>query len=267
MATSVVDRIGLLALVIAGLVYLAAPILIVLPLAFNEAPLLSFPPSVWSLRWFDKLFGSAEWMGALLLSAQIAVGATAMSVALGLLLALGMVRHDIRGKRLIYGLVLMPLILPHIVTATAFLLFFSSLPRMHSAAAIAIAHGVLGVPLAVIIISASLQAMDSRLEQAAMSLGASATRAFLSVTLPNLAPAILSAALFGFLSSFDELLVALFLAEPGTQPLTVLIWKTVLYDLEPTVAAVSVLLIGLACIVVLISSLLSARRRSGSSTS
>ncbi|MCC7275717.1 MAG: ABC transporter permease subunit, partial [Alphaproteobacteria bacterium] len=173
----------------------------------------------------------------------------------------------IPAKRAVYGLVLLPLILPHIITATAFLLFFSSLRAVDGTVAIAIAHGILGMPLAVIIISASLQAMDQRLEQAAMSLGASASRAFVSVTLPLLAPAILSAALFGFLSSFDELLVALFLADPGTQPLAVMIWKTVLYDLEPTIAAVSVLLIALATLVVLASSFLSTRRRAPSSAS
>ncbi|MCC7275235.1 MAG: hypothetical protein IT561_21385, partial [Alphaproteobacteria bacterium] len=121
------ERFGLHLAVIAGLVYLAAPILVILPLAFNDSPLLAFPPRAWSLRWFEKLAGSAEWTGALALSLKIAAGATAISVGLGLLLALGMVRHAIPAKRAVYGLVLLPLILPHIITATAFLLFFSSL--------------------------------------------------------------------------------------------------------------------------------------------
>lgn len=255
------ERFGLHAFAVASLVYLATPIIVIVPLAFNESPLLSFPPQAWSLRWFAKLAGSTEWTGALMLSTEIALGATVFSVALGLLLSLALVRHHVPAKRAVYGLILLPLVLPHIVTATAFLLFFSSLGKVNGAVAIAIGHGVLGIPITVIILSASLQATDSQLEQAAMSMGASAARAFVSVTLPLLMPAMLSATLFGFLSSFDELLVALYLADPGTQPLTVLIWKTVLYDLEPTVAAVSVLLISLAAGVVAMSSFVSRRRR------
>ncbi|WP_459618307.1 ABC transporter permease [Bordetella sp. 2513F-2] len=245
---------------IAVLLFLALPILIIFPLALSPSDYLSFPPQGLSLRWVEEVLGNADWRASIWLSFQIAVGATILAVVLSVLAALALVRARFRFKQLVYALILLPMIVPNIISAIAMFFFFADRGAMFgSTAAIIIGHAVIALPIAIIILSATLQGVDSRLENAALSLGANRYTAFRRITLPLIAPGIASACIFAFLSSFDELLIAMFMAGSTAQTLPVRIWNSVLFQLDPTIAAVSALLVVVSVLALLAANLLASR--------
>jgi len=234
------------------LLFLALPILIIFPLALSPGAYLTFPPRGISLRWVNQVANDPAWLEALRVSIVVALMTTALSLGLAILAATVLTRADFPLKRIVYALILMPMILPGIITSIAVFFFLSKLGLAGSLYGMAIGHTVLALPVAVILLSATLQGVDQRLEQAALSLGASRFTAFRRITLPLVAPGLAAAGIFAFLTSFDELLVSMFLAGPGQATLPVRIWSSVLFQLDPSIAAVSVLLvlisvIGLAC--------------------
>jgi putative spermidine/putrescine transport system permease protein len=229
--------------------FLLLPIGIIIPLSFSSAQYLQFPPPGFSLQWYARFFGRPEWMASLWLSLRVAVMSTVFTVTLGVLAALALVRGRFAGKSAAYAVILSPMIVPTIITAIAVYFFFARLHMIGSPLAMALGHTVVALPLVVIIVSATLQAFDVRLEHAAISLGASPARAFLAVTLPVVSPGVISGALFAFLTSFDELLIPLFLSGPTSMTLPVRIWTNVIMQIDPTIAAVSSFLIGVAVVV------------------
>jgi putative spermidine/putrescine transport system permease protein len=229
--------------------FLLIPIAIIIPLSFSSAQYLQFPPPGFSLQWYQRFFGRPEWMASLWLSVRVAVLSTIFTVVLGVLASIALVRGRFTGKTPAYAMILSPMIVPTIITAIAVYFFFSRLHMVGSPLAMALGHTVVALPLVVIIVSATLQAFDLRLEQAAISLGASPVRAFLAVTLPVVSPGVISGALFAFLTSFDELLIPLFLSGPTSMTLPVRIWTNVTMQIDPTIAAVSSVLIGVALVV------------------
>jgi putative spermidine/putrescine transport system permease protein len=251
-----VKRLALNTIIFLVLSFLLVPILIIIPLSFNATQYLQFPPTEFSLQWYDRFFGRAEWMASLRLSFFVAVLSTAMTLLLGVPASLALVRGRFRGKGLVYALVLSPMIVPTIITALALYLFFVRFGAVGNAFAMALGHTVLALPLMVIIVSATLQGFDQRLEQAAASLGATPIQAFSRITLPLIAPGVISGGLFSFLSSFDELVVALFLSGTTTLTLPVRIWNSIFLQVEPTIAAVSSFLIGVALLTIFLAQLL-----------
>jgi putative spermidine/putrescine transport system permease protein len=244
-----------------ALAFLAIPILVIIPLAINASDYLRFPPQGFSLRWFKTVIDSPAWMGSASVSVQIALCSTLLGVSLSLLAAVALVRGQIRFKQVIYAVILLPMIVPNIISAIAMFFFFSDIHLASGPLPIVIGHTVLAIPIAVIILSATLQGVDGRLEDAALSLGADRLTAFRRITLPLIAPGIASAGIFAFLSSFDELVIALFMASPSTQTLPVRIWNSVLFQLDPTIAAISTMLTALTLCLVMTANLLSARSR------
>lgn len=255
---------GWMTRLLAGLVllFLLVPILIILPLAFSQSAYLRFPPEGLSLRWMKVVFNDSGWIASAWLSFRIAVLATVVAVGISLLTALALVRGRFRYKQVVYALILLPMIVPNIISAIAMFFFFSGLPMIGSTSAIVIGHAVLALPIAVIILSATLQSVDIGLENAALSLGAGRLTAFRRITLPLIAPGIASAGIFAFLSSFDELLVAMFMATGTAQTLPVRIWNSVLFQLDPTIAAVSALLILVSVLCLLAVNAMSVRSKS-----
>ncbi|HYB71636.1 MAG TPA: ABC transporter permease [Candidatus Bathyarchaeia archaeon] len=241
------------------LLFLLAPVVIIVILSFSGAEFLRFPPPSLSLRWYERFLGAVAWRRAILVSTEVASLTTLLATGLGLLASLALVRGRFRGKGALYAFVLSPMIVPTVITAIALYFFFSRLRATGSVVAMALGHTVLALPVVVIIIVATLQGFDLRLEQAALSLGASRMTALRRITLPLILPGIFSAALFAFLTSFDELLIALFLSGSEIQTLTVRIWNSLLLEVDPTIAAVSAFLIGLTSLVLGASAL--ARRR------
>jgi len=243
----------------AVLVFLIAPVAIILIVSFSAADYLRFPPPGLSLRWYARFLGGAGWRQAIGVSLQVASLTMVFATVLGFLAALALVRARIRFKGAIYAFLLSPTIVPTIITAIGLYFFFVRFKATGSVLAMALGHTVLALPVVVIIVAATLQGFDARLEQAALSLGAGRLTALRRITLPLVAPGVFSAALFAFLSSFDELLIPLFLAGVETQTLTVRVWNSLVLEVDPTIAAVSSFLIGVTSAILGTSALL--RRR------
>jgi putative spermidine/putrescine transport system permease protein len=243
----------------AVLVFLIAPVVIILAVSFSGADYLRFPPPSLSLRWYRRFLGVASWRRAIGVSVEVALLTTVLATALGFFASLALVRGRFRGKGALYAFLLSPTIVPTIITAISLYFFFARWKVTGSVVAMALGHTVLALPIVVIIIAATLQGLDIRFEQAALSLGASRLTALRRITLPLVLPGVLSAALFAFLTSFDELLIPLFLSGVEVQTLTVRVWNSLLLEVDPTIAAVSSFLIGVTATVLGASALL--RRR------
>jgi len=252
-------RVAVAVLAALVLVFLIAPVVIILIVSFSAADYLRFPPPSLSLRWYQRFFGVAAWRQAIWVSTQVAVLTMVFATVFGFLASLALVRGRFRGKGAIYAFLLSPLIVPTIITAIGLYFFFVRLKATGSILAMALGHTVLALPVVVIIMAATLQGFDVRFEQAALSLGASRLTALRRVTLPLIMPGVLSAALFAFLTSFDELLIPLFLAGAEVQTLTVRVWNSLLLEVDPTIAAVSSFLIGVTTAVLGASALLRGR--------
>ena len=235
------------------LLFLAAPVLIIAIISFNDSRILSFPPHSISLRWFSRVLNDPDWIAALWVSLRVAAMTTVCATTVGFFAALALVRGNLKRKMAIYGFILTPMIVPNIIVAIAFYMAFARLGASGSIVAMAIGHAILALPITVIILTASLQGLDERYERAALSLGASQWQTMRMVTLPLALPGLISAALFAFLTSFDELLISLFLAGVNRQTLTVRVWNSLSMELEPSIAAVSTLLIVMTVIILLVN--------------
>lgn len=245
----------------AGLVclFLIAPSLVVIPMSFNEDELLRFPPRGFSLIWYKTYFAREEWTSSTINSVAIALLSTAVATVLGTLTAYGLVRGRIPLRNAFIAVLLMPMIVPPIVTAVAMYGVFAPLDLVGSILGMSLAHAVLALPFVVINVAAVMQRMDWRAEQAARSLGASALRAFLLVTLPLIRPGIIAGAIFAFITSFDEVVVALFISGSNAVTLPVQMWSGLRFEINPVVASASTMLIGVSAIVLAAITLL--RRR------
>lgn len=256
-------RVGWIVLsIVAGLVlfYLTVPILIVIPLSFSSATYLSFPPPGISLQWYEKFFGRSDWLAAAWLSIWVGLSVTALATALGTPAALGLVRGRFRGRNLINTFVVSPLIIPVIIVAIGIYFFYSTIRLIGNPLALVIAHTCLAVPFVVVNVSATLYGFDERLECAAMNLGADRWRTFWQVTFPIIRPGVLTGALFAFITSFDELIVALFVSGTSAVTLPRKMWNAIRFEIDPTIAAVSTLLVAFTAALFLTAELL--RRRS-----
>lgn len=227
--------------------YLVFPLLVTVPISFNPIRRVGFPPDGFSLRWYEEFFGlgdnaGSRWLPATTLSIQIATATSILSTVLGGLAAIPVARAQFRGKNIIQTLLVLPLVLPVIVLAVGIFLFYIPLGLLGSPIGIVFGHSVLAIPYVTVIVAATLKNFDERLEWASMSLGASRIRTLWSITIPIIRPGILAGALFAFLTSFDELLIALFVS--GTRAVTLprLLWDFLRTEASPVIAVVSVLL-------------------------
>lgn len=227
-------------------VYLVLPSLIVVPMSFNADDFIRFPPRGFSLRWYEAYFTREDWWGATLVSVTVAVIVTLLATALGVLAAYGLVRGRMPFRSVVILLLLLPMIVPSIVTALGLYGFFAPLGLVGTIPGLVLAHTVLALPFTVINAAAVMQRMDWRVEQAARSLGASATKAFFLVTLPLLRPGILAGAAFAFITSFDEVVVARFITGTRMVTLPVRMWNGLQFELNPVVASASTLLLMLS---------------------
>jgi putative spermidine/putrescine transport system permease protein len=246
------------------LLFLALPLFVVIPAAFNNSTLLQFPPREWSLRWFREYFGSSSWIDATGTSFKVAVAVSLLSTALGLGAAVTLDRFAFVGRNLLRALIMAPLMVPVIVIAVGLYYMFLRTGLNGTYLGLVLGHTVITFPYATVVIGAALAEVDKRLEDAAVGLGAIRPRAFLEVTLPLIRPGLVVAALFGFLISFDEVVIAIFVTSPETMTLPRRIWDGIRFDINPTIAAVSTILIALSSVVMLLSELLRRRLRRAS---
>ena len=229
-------------LAVAGVVivvYLIAPMLVIIPMGLTSAEILSWPPEGVSTRWFEKMVGDPQWSRGFLNSAQVAVLTAIVATVLGTLGALGMVRGRFPGKSLANGLILSPLVVPVVIIAIGFFSFFARVKLQVSLLGLVLAHTALAVPFVVVNVATVLRTMDRNLELAAANLGADPVRTFWRVTLPIILPGVVTGALFAFITSWDEVVVSIFMTSARFRTLPVEMWEQVRQVVDPTVAAVA----------------------------
>ena len=236
---------------IAILIFLLAPIAIVIVFALNPTPFIQFPPVGISLRWFEKFFASREFMHALGFSLEVAALTTICASVFGASAALAIARGNLPGAQLMLAVVLSPLMLPAILTGLALFQTYVLLDVGRPVWGLVAGHTLVTIPYVVRTTLAVLHNFDLRLEEAARNLGASPTRAFFEVTLPLIKPGVLAGAIFAFIVSFDQFPVSLFLVNPGGETLPITLFNYLKFDLDGTIGAASVVSILLAFVVVI----------------
>lgn len=233
----------LLAITVLTAAFLLLPILFIAALSFGSSQWLIFPPPGWTLRWYGELFSDPQWLASAWTSFRIAAIVTVLSVALGLVTSFGLVRGKFLFRDALKALFLTPMILPVVVFAVALYAFFLRIGLGGTLVGFVLSHLVLALPFSILSISSALEGFDKSIEDAAVLCGASPLEAKIRVTLPAISHGLFSAAVFSFLTSWDEVVVAIFMASPTLQTLPVKVWTTLRQDLTPVVAAASTLLI------------------------
>jgi putative spermidine/putrescine transport system permease protein len=235
---------------IAILIFLLAPIAIVVVFALNPAPFIQFPPTGVSLRWFEKFFASRDFMHALTFSLEVAVLTTVCATLLGASASLAIARGNLPGAQAVLATMLSPLMLPAILTGLALFQSYVLLDVGRPLWGLVAGHTLVTIPYVVRTTLAVLHNFDTRLEEAARNLGASPTRSFLEITLPLIKPGVMAGAIFAFIVSFDQFPVSLFLVTPGSETLPITLFNYLKFDLDGTIGAASVVSILLAFLVV-----------------
>jgi len=244
--------------------FLLLPIAIVVPMSFSTAISFEFPPPGYSLGYYAKYFTSEEWLEPTLNSFVIALGAAALTMLLVVPAAFGYVRYRFRGRAFVNLLMMAPLIVPHVVSGLAYYGFLGRARLAGTHLGVIVAHGVLAVPVAFLVITATLKGFDRNLERAAMSAGAGPLRTFFHVTLPVLRSGMLVGALFAFLFSFNEAVVVIFIGGRRAATLPKKMYESIRLESDPVIAVVSTLLISAVVVGVLVSAFL--RRRPANAT-
>jgi len=227
---------------IAVVVFIAAPLVIVVPMSFSDARSLQFPPPGYWVGYYKAYFTDMNWLRPTWNSILIATATTVLTMVLVVPATFALVRHRFRGKSVADLMMLMPLAVPHIVMAVGYYSYFGNIGIVHTHLGVILAHTCLSVPIAFLVLSANLKGFDRTLERAAQSLGASPTRTFIHVTLPILRPGLIVSALFAFIQSFDETVVAIFISGRGAETLPRKMFDSIRQEADPVIAVISTLL-------------------------
>ena len=249
-------RVALWIVASAVLFFLLLPLAIIVPSSFSASAYMEFPPRGLSLQWYRNYLGSRAWVEPTLLSLRVAIVTMVISTLAGTLAAFGLVRGRFPGRRALEFFLLSPMVVPVIVFAIGCYFLFSKVKLIDTPWALYLSHAIVATPLVVIIVGSAPRTFDRTLEQAARSLGAGYSRALWYVTIPILRPAILSAAAFAFLTSFDEVVLSVFLGGPAATTLPKRIWDNVRHEIDPTITAVASILIAASIVVLAIGEVL-----------
>ncbi|RXN93540.1 ABC transporter permease [Achromobacter aloeverae] len=236
-------RWGLWTFGLTAILFLAAPSFFLVPISFSANNYFAWPPKGFSLQWYDAYFSSTLWQQATLRSVGVGLATAAASLLLGVPCAFVLARHRLRGKSGIMALLLMPMVMPHIIVALALFYAFSKVGLVGTSTGLVLGHTVFALPYVVITVMAVLRNYDTRLDQAAYTLGATRLTTFRRITLPLIGTGIMTAFLFAFVKSFDELTVALFVSGGVSTTLPRQMWTDALLNVTPTLAAVSTVIL------------------------
>ena len=228
--------------------FLVAPIFVIVPIAFSSSSLLNYPLPGLSLKWFEVIFAPYPWMLSLENSVIIASATTVLATVLGTLAAYGITAVEFRFKPLLMALLLSPIMVPLVITALAAYFMFARIGLVGTFTGMILAHTVLAVPFVVITVTATLQGFDRNMVRAAQSLGAHPLAAFFGVTLPLIMPGVISGAIFAFVTSFDEIVVALFIASPAQFTLPRQLFSGLRDNLDPSIVAIATLLVAVSMV-------------------
>ena len=243
-------RIAAIALSALVLVFLIAPILVIVPLSFSADPFFSYPIDHWSLRWYAALTGDDPqallWQRAVVNSLVIGLSATLLATMLGTLAAIGVWRSPRPFASTVTALLISPIVVPIVVTAIGMYYLYARLGLIGTYTGIILAHAALGLPFVFVTVGATLASFDETLLKAGAILGAGPARVFRLIMLPLILPGVVSGAIFAFATSWDEVVIVLFLAGPEQHTIPRRMWSGVRDNLSPTIIAAATLLIGLS---------------------
>ena len=248
-------------------IFLIFPILVIIPLSFNSVPfftftpeMLSFNPDGYSLRWYEDFFTNRNWRGAVNNSFIIAIFATLIATSLGTLAALGLSRRNVPYRTLLMAILISPMIVPLIISACGMFFFYSRIHLQGTHLGVILAHAALGTPFVVITVTATLVGFDRSLIRAANSLGADGVTTFFKIIVPLIIPGVISGALFAFITSFDEVVVILFVGSFKQRTIPWQMFSGIREHISPTILAVATLLVLIS--IALLTTLELLRRRS-----
>jgi spermidine/putrescine transport system permease protein len=241
---------------LAVILFLYLPVFVMVAMAFNDSALYTLP-LVPTMRWFEALASNEKLLAASRNSLVIAAATSVIATILGTMASLALSRRQFRGRSLLQILLLPPISIPWLITGTAMLVFFFWTGIGRGIHAMMIGHVALAIPYVVLIVGAGMQSVRADLEEAAMSLGSTPFHAFVSVTLPLLAPSIAAAALFAFAVSLDQFVVSYFLSTPGVSTLPVEIYSSIRQGFTPEINAVSTIFLGASTLLILVFAQLS----------
>ena len=248
-------------------VFLIMPILVIIPLSFNVEPyftftsgMLNFEPEAYSFRWYNDFINNTQWTHSVKNSFIIAFASTILATTLGTLAALGLSKPYMPYRSVVLGILISPMIVPLIISAAGMYFFYSNIGLDQTFVGIILAHAALGTPFVVITVTATLVGFDDTLTRASANLGAGPTRTFLKITLPLILPGVISGALFAFITSFDEVVVVLFLAGFEQRTIPRQMWAGIREQISPTILAVATILVIIS--IALLTAMELLRRRS-----
>jgi putative spermidine/putrescine transport system permease protein len=249
------------------LFFLIMPILVIIPLSFNAEPFFTFTKGMlalesdaYSIKWYESIINDDKWILAIQNSFIIGIFATILATFLGVLAAVGLSSPVMPFKRLITAILLSPIIVPLIIVAAGMFFFYTRFGLVGTYAGVIIAHAALGIPFVIITVTATLTGFDTSLFRAGLSLGASPVKAFWDIVVPLIRPGVISGALFAFVTSFDEIVLVLFLAGPEQRTIPRQMFSGLREQINPTILAVATLLIVVSISLLLTIEIL--RRRS-----
>ena len=253
-------RLWLYATAALALAFLVIPTLIVIPMSFSASQYLEFPPREWSLRWYRNYLDSASWMQATATSFKAGFLTVVVATPLGTLAAYGLFVSRLRFAKAIHVALITPIIVPVILAGIAIFYVYVKLKLVNSLTGLVLAHSMLAIPLVMMIVTSALKSYDMNQEMVARSLGASRPRAFLMVTLPQIRFSVVTSAVLSFLTSFDEVIIALFISGGSNSTLTRNMFNALRDQIDPTIAAISTIMV-LVTTVLLVLAQLGRRQR------
>ena len=237
------QRLWLYGFAILIMVLLVAPTLIVIPMSFSESQYLEFPPDTWSTRWYQNYFGSNEWMAATATSLKAAFLTMLVATPIGVLAAYGLHASRIRFMRVAFILLITPMMVPVVLIAIGAFYAYVKLSLLYTLTGLVLAHTILALPLVLIVTGSALKSYDMNQEMAARSLGAPRWKAFLTITLPQIRFAVVTSALLSYLTSFDEVVIAMFISGGDNPTLTRNMFNALRDQIDPTIASISTIMI------------------------
>jgi putative spermidine/putrescine transport system permease protein len=237
-------RLWLYAVTALTLVFLVAPIAVIVPMSFSGSRFLEFPPKVWSLRWYESFLADATWTGALLLSLKLAAATAVIATPLGVAAAYALHTRLLPSFRRLQTVLLLPLMVPHIILAVGLFYMYAKFGWLGSFPALLAANVMMALPFIVVTTTSGLRDFDMNQELAARSMGCSRFEAFRRVTLPQISGSVSSGVVFAFATALDEVVIALFVSSGDNTTVTKVMFSSLRDEIDPTIAAVSALMIG-----------------------
>ena len=255
------DRLWLYIVAFIIMLLLVIPTFIVIPMSFSDSRFLEFPPDNWSLRWYEVYLESSKWMRATVTSVQVGFLTMLVATPIGTLAAYALFVSGHRAARALFAFLITPMIVPVILIAIGVFYAYGRVNLNNTITGLVLAHTVMAAPLVMIVITAALRTYDLNQERVARSLGATRARAFFVITLPQIRFSLVTAALLSFLTSFDEVIIAIFVSGGANATLTKHMFAALRDFIDPTIAAISTIMILVSTTLLLATQFIDARQK------